>query len=64
MPSTHRRLGDEAFERLREQVAAAAALCSEEQLLELADALHGCIRRRRNRHHHRDMPSLEGRTFV
>ncbi len=30
MPSFHRRLGPEAFERLREQIAAAAALCAYE----------------------------------
>lgn len=40
------RLKRETFERLREQVAAASALCSEDQLLELADGLHNAIRRR------------------
>lgn len=36
----------ETFERLREQLATASALCSEDQLLDLADGLHEAIRRR------------------
>ena len=64
MASYHRELGEEAFQRLREQIAAAAALCSDEQLLELADGLHGCLRRRRQTRNHRNMAELEGRTFA
>lgn len=44
----HRKLGEPAFERLREQVAVAAALCDDEQVLELADCLHSILRRRRS----------------
>ena len=40
------RLRKETFERLREQIATASALCSEDQLLDLADGLHDTIRRR------------------
>lgn len=47
MPSNNHSLRPESFERLREQLATAAALCSEHQLLELADGLHDAIRRRR-----------------
>jgi hypothetical protein len=47
MASAERRLNLETFERLREQLATAAALCGDDQLLELADNLHEAIRRRR-----------------
>lgn len=43
------RLKAETFARLREQIATASALCSEDQLLELADGLHDTIRRRHDR---------------
>ncbi|MDQ0466560.1 hypothetical protein QO010_004355 [Caulobacter ginsengisoli] len=46
MASAGPRLKHETFERLREQIATASALCSEDQLLELADGLHAAIRRR------------------
>ncbi len=46
MASIGPRLKHETFEKLREQVATASALCSEDQLLELADDLHAAIRRR------------------
>ncbi|MBI1407412.1 MAG: hypothetical protein GC145_14970 [Caulobacter sp.] len=48
MGSQHHRLNDETFERLREQLAAAAALCGDDQLLDLADCLHDSIRRRKS----------------
>jgi hypothetical protein len=44
------RLRTETFERLREQIATASALCSEAQILELADGLHDAIRRRHAEH--------------
>jgi hypothetical protein len=37
------------YERLREQFAAAAARCSSDQVLDLADTLHASIRRRRQK---------------
>jgi hypothetical protein len=46
MASAGPRLKHDTFERLREQIATASALCSEDQLLELADGLHAAIRRR------------------
>jgi hypothetical protein len=49
MGSTGPHLKTETFERLREQLATASALCSNDQLLELADGLHETIRRRRAR---------------
>lgn len=49
MGSTGPHLKTETFERLREQLATASALCSDDQLLELADGLHETIRRRRAR---------------
>ena len=55
MPHRHRQLSRRAYESLREQVATAIALCSDEQVLDLADALHDTLRRRR---------SAEGRTFA
>jgi hypothetical protein len=51
----HRHLSLRAFEALREQLATAVALCSDEQVLDLADGLHDTLRRRR---------SAEGRTFA
>lgn len=48
MGSPNHRLNDESFERLREHLAAAAALCGEDQLLDLADCLHDSIRRRKS----------------
>jgi hypothetical protein len=47
------------FERLREQVATAAALCDHKQLLTLADDLHDAIRRRRDHRHDDNAGSLE-----
>jgi hypothetical protein len=55
MPHRHRHLSRRAYESLREQIATAVALCSDEQVLDLADALHDTLRRRR---------SAEGRTFA
>jgi len=40
-------LRPKTFERLREQLATAGALCDSRQLLMLADDLHDAIRRRR-----------------
>lgn len=40
-------LRPDSFERLREQLATAAALCDHGQILTLADDLHDAIRRRR-----------------
>ena len=37
-----------AFDKLRDQVATASALCAEDQILDLADVLHDAIRRRRS----------------
>jgi hypothetical protein len=58
----HNRLSDDAFERLREQVATASALCGDDQLLELADALHASLRRRRDARHG-DL-AVEERSFL
>lgn len=55
MPHKHRQLSRIAFEALREQLATAVALCSDEQVLDLADGLHDTLRRRR---------AAEGRTFA
>ena len=55
MPHRDRHLSRRAYESLREQVATAVALCSDEQVLDLADGLHDTLRRRR---------TLEGRTFA
>ena len=49
MPHRHRQLSRRAYESLSEQVATAIALCSDEQVLDLADALHDTLRRRRCR---------------
>lgn len=51
MPAEHPFLSPDAFERLREQVATAAALCTDDQLLILADSLHDARRRRREHRH-------------
>lgn len=51
----HRHLSRRAFEALREQLATAVALCSDEQVLDLADGLHDTLRRRR---------AADGRTFA
>jgi hypothetical protein len=40
-------LQPDAFERLREQLATAIALCDDDQILSLADGLHDALRRRR-----------------
>ena len=42
-----RGLDDDAFDRLQDQVAVAIALCSDAQILDLADSLHAALRRRR-----------------
>lgn len=55
MPQRHRHLSRRGYESLREQIATAAALCSDEQVLDLADALHDTLRRRR---------AGEGRSFA
>lgn len=47
----HRELNTRAYESLREQIATAIALCSDEQVLDIADALHDTLRRRRATHH-------------
>lgn len=49
MKSYNHCLTETTFERLREQVTTAAALCSDTQVLELADCLHDALRRRRKR---------------
>jgi hypothetical protein len=49
MRSYHHCLTEPAFDRLLEQMATAAALCSDVQVLELADCLHDALRRRRQR---------------
>ena len=51
MAQAHRRLSKDAFEKLREQLATASVLCSDEQLLDLADDLHDSLRRRKDRRH-------------
>lgn len=51
MSAQHPFLSAEAFERLREQMATAAALCTDDQLLILADSLHDARRRRREHRH-------------
>ena len=48
MPHRYRELSGIAFEALREQIATAVALCSDEQILDLADGLHDTLRRRRS----------------
>jgi hypothetical protein len=48
MTSGGRPLEPQAFERLCDQLAAAVARCSDEQVLDLADSLHASLRRRRN----------------
>jgi hypothetical protein len=55
MPHRDRHLSRRAYEALREQLATAVALCSDEQVLDLADGLHDTLRRRR---------TLEGRAFA
>lgn len=45
--SKDRRLPDDAFDQLRAEVLRAAVELSEDQLLDLTDALHGVIRLRR-----------------
>lgn len=55
------RLKQETFERLREQLATAAALCGEDQLLDLADGLHETIRRRRQQRRCERDPPADGR---
>ena len=55
MPQRHRHLSRRAYDALREQLATAVALCSDEQVLDLADGLHDTLRRRR---------SAAGRTFA
>ncbi|MDB5439456.1 MAG: hypothetical protein JWM33_1883 [Caulobacteraceae bacterium] len=47
MAASRRELTTAAFARLREQVATAAALCSELQMITLADHIHDAIRRLR-----------------
>lgn len=47
MPTPHNPLPPPAFERLREQMATAVALCADDQILTLADDLHDALRRRR-----------------
>lgn len=47
MSTSHHQLRAVAFQRLREQVATAIALCNDEQILNLADDLHDALRRRR-----------------
>lgn len=47
MSSPHHQLRSVAFQRLREQMATAIALCSDTQILALADDLHDALRRRR-----------------
>lgn len=42
-----RRLADHAYERVRAEVLRAAVELSDEQLLDVTDALHGVIRLRR-----------------
>jgi hypothetical protein len=45
--SPDRRLPTEAYDRLRAEILRAAVELSEDQLVELTDALHGLIRLRR-----------------
>ncbi|MDZ4111997.1 MAG: hypothetical protein U1E18_20695 [Brevundimonas sp.] len=45
--STDRHLSAEAYDQLRAEVLRAAVELSEDQLLDLTDALHGVIRLRR-----------------
>ncbi|NBB15411.1 hypothetical protein GVN21_08585 [Caulobacter sp. SLTY] len=54
MSADHPFLNPDAFERLREQMATAAALCTDDQLLILADSLHDARRRRREHRHNEE----------
>ena len=45
--SKHRRLPNDAYAQLRAEVLRAAVELSEDQLIDLTDALHGVIRLRR-----------------
>lgn len=47
MTTSHHQLQTTVFERLREQLATAVALCDDDQILNLADDLHESLRRRR-----------------
>lgn len=47
----HQPLNTKAYEALREQIATAIALCSDSQVLDIADALHDTLRRRRAAHY-------------
>ena len=47
MASHAHRLPTRVFDKLRDQMATASALCAEDQILDLADVLHDAIRRRR-----------------
>jgi hypothetical protein len=47
----HHQLQSTAFQRLREQMATAIALCDDQQILSLADDLHDALRRRRAARH-------------
>ncbi len=51
MSVPHQQLQAPAFERLREQLATAVALCGDDQILNLADDLHDALRRRRAGRH-------------
>ena len=51
MSTPHHQLQPAAFERLREQLATAVALCDDDQILALADGLHDALRRRRAARH-------------
>ncbi|WGM39030.1 hypothetical protein [Caulobacter sp. NIBR1757] len=54
MSAPHHPLRPAAFERLREQLATAVALCDDAQILSLADGLHDALRRRRAARHGRE----------
>lgn len=47
MTTKRRELSAAAFAKLQDQVATAVALCSETQMLTLADQIHDAIRRQR-----------------
>lgn len=57
MSALHHPLPPATFERLREQLATAVALCDDAQILSLADGLHDALRRRRAALHRHEQRS-------
>ena len=57
MSGPHHQLQPTAFQRLREQLATAIALCDDGHILTLADDLHDALRRRRAARHAHEEPT-------